>query len=464
MNPLSKVKHFVLNKNEEYTCRDFTYTNFSDIAFPADMAISFFRSDFRGSRFENIIFQKNCFDRADFISCTFAKCKFIDVDFGACEMKTCYFIGVEFENCIFNNTSIQESTFEKCTFNKQHILVNMKNCHMINTRICNCSFERSTTENIIFEHCLLKNTDFATMHAECHRFIDCDLTGVKLGISYVFGYLLCGTNIEDFEVLYRGKRVNLNSQEEALKFLEESRMYEIINLLFIYQKFNKVPSILEKTLHLLYHKYTPASKSEIVNIFEAILFYAMYDIMPYKCFIECIAIINNFQLPKLSLKDELLFISYKEKMNYFITNSKYGVKFIESSQTEKAIIRIHVNTNDYNQALEISETFLDELCKKCGFEASYELVESQKGSWLLTFAISAVVIISLPKVVKNYYSIISEIQIKKGFKKQILKKLEKKHLSINEINDLADVVSKLDITSQVDISVPEQISSIKAFL
>lgn len=464
MNSLSKVKHFILNKNEEYTCRDFTYTTFSDIVFPEDMIISFFRSDFRGSRFENINFQKNCFDRADFISCTFSKCQFTNVDFGACEIKNCYFFDVKFDNCTFDNTSIQESTFEKCSFNKQHILVNMKNCHMINTEIFDCSFERSTTEAIIFEHCLLKNTDFATMHAECHRFIDCNLSGVKLGISYVFGYLLCGTNIEDFEVLYRGKSVKLNSQEEALKFLEESRMYEIINLFFIYQKFENISSLLEKTLHYLYRNYTPAAKSEIVNILEALLFYAIHDIVPYKCFIECVAVIDDMQLPKLDLKDELIFISYKEKLHYFISKGKYGAKFIESSQNEKALVTIHVNTDDYNQALKISDEFFDELYKKCGFQSSYELVECQKGSWILTFAIPAIIIITLPKIVKNYYNIISEIQIKRKFKKQILQKLEKKRLSINEMNELIDVVSKLDITNQVDINIPKGISNIKAIL
>lgn len=47
----------------------------------------------------------------------------------------------------------------------------MKNCEMKQSQINNCSFERSTTEKIEFESCVIKNTDFATMHAECHKFI-----------------------------------------------------------------------------------------------------------------------------------------------------------------------------------------------------------------------------------------------------------------------------------------------------
>ena len=70
------------------------------------------------------------------------------------------------------------------------------------------------------------------MHAECHKFIDCKLINVKLDISYVFGYLLCNTSIKDFKILYRGKEVNLDCKEQAMKFLENSRTYELINVFF----------------------------------------------------------------------------------------------------------------------------------------------------------------------------------------------------------------------------------------
>lgn len=464
MNSLSKIKKFKFDKQDDYTCKDFSYTHFVDIDFSLYPAISFFRSDFRGSRFENIIFKNNCFDRADFISCTFTNCKFLNVDIGASEMKTCYFLNVVFENCNFNNTSIQESTFEKCNFNNQHILINMKHCTMHDTRILDCTFERSTTENITFENCLLQKTDLATMHAECHRFINCELYMVKLGISYVFGYLLSKTNIKEFEVLYRGKEVKLDSQEEALKFLEETRMYEIINIFFIYQKFERIPKLLENTLAYLYGNYNTSTKAEIINIFEALIFYVMQDITPYKCFIDCLAVINSMSLPKMKCEDELLFVAYKEKLNYIFSTGMYGKSFIESSCNEKAFITIHIDTNDYDQALMISNEFLEKLYQNCMISPSWELIDKEKGSWILTFVISAMVIVILPKVAKNYYNLFSEIQIKRKFKKQLLQKLEKKSVSLVEMQNLADVVSKLNFTDQTDINIPKQISEIKTFL
>lgn len=461
MNFLSNI---YINENDDYTCRNLSYSKFKDIDFSIYKPISFFRSDFRGSRFENVKFQNNFFDRADFIACTFINCQFINVDFGASEIKSCFFVNCVFEYCTFNNTSIQESSFQKCTLNNQHILVNMKNCDMSFCQIFDCTFERSTTEKIKFESCLLENIDFATMHAECHQFIDCKLNNVKLGISYVFGYLLCNTNIKDFQVLYRGKEVTLDSKEEAIKFLEESRIYELINVFFIYKGFNRIPQLLDKGLTYLYNNYNPATKAEITNIMEALIFYTTHDKITYNCFIECLKCVNSIILPKLNLEDELLFIGYKEKLNHIISDGLYGENFIESSCNEDAFITLHIETEDYDEALEISNDFLEELYQKCDLSGSWELVESCKGSWILTFNISAMVIVILPKVIKNYYNLISEIQIKKEFKKRILKKIHSPKLSTNEMSQLAELVEQLHLLDQTEIDVPKQISEIKAIL
>ncbi len=463
MKFLSKIENIKINENDNYTCRNLSYIKFEDIDFSIYKPISFFRSDFRGAKFQNVKFQNNCFDRADFIACTFVNCQFINVDFGACEIKACFFVDSIFEQCNFNNTSIQESVFKKCVFQNQHILVNMKNCEMNFSTISNCTFERSTTEKIKFESCILENTDFATMHAECHRFINCELNNVKLDISYVFGYLLCNTNIKDFKVLYRGQEVSLNSQEEAMKFLEESRTYELINVFFIYRGFDKIPHLLDKILKYLYNNYNPASKAEITNIMEALIFYTTYDIITYDCFIGCLKCINNLVLPKLGLEDELLFIGYREKLSHIISDGLYGKNFILSSNNENALIIMHIETDDYDEALKISDDFLEELYQKCRVSASWELVDRCKGSWILTFAVPALIITVLPKVIRNYYNLISEIQIQKGFKKKILKKLESPRTSTTELNQLADILGKLHI-EQTEIDIPKQISEIKALL
>lgn len=464
MNFISETKDIIINENEDYTCKDLSYMNFKDIDFSSYRHLSFFRSDFRGSRFENIIFQNTIFDRADFIACTFINCQFINVNFGACEIKSCIFVDSIIKQCIFDNASLQESLFEKCLLKDQHIQVNMKNCELKNSKIINCTFERSTTEKNKYESCSLENTDFATMHAECHKFIDCELSNVKLDISYVFGYLLCNTSIKDFKILYRGKEVDLDCQEEAMKFLENSRTYELINIFFIYQGFDRIPQLLEDILLYLYDNYNPIVKNDINNILEALIFYTTHDMVPYDCFIDCLSRINSIVLPKLNLEDELQFIGYKEKINHIIIDGLYGENFISSSCNKNALIILHIETNNYDEALNISNDFLEILYQKCELAGKWELVESSKGSWILTFVISAMLIVMLPKVIKNYYNLFSEIQIKHKIKKKIIKKIDNPRLSTREMSQLVNIVEKLQILEQTEIDIPKQISDIKAIL
>ena len=82
---------------------------------------------------------------------------------------------------------------------------------------------------------------------------------------------------------------------------------------------------------------------------------------------------------------------------------------------------MHIETDDYDEALNISNDFLEMLYRKCKLEGKWELIESRKGSWILTFVIPAMLIVMLPKVIKNYYNLISEIQIKHKIKKKIIK-------------------------------------------
>ena len=172
--------------------------------------------------------------------------------------------------------------------------------------------------------------------------------------AYVFGYLLCNTSIKDFKILYRGKEVNLDCKEQAMKFLENSRTYELINVFFIYQGFDKIPELLEDILLYLYNNYNSICKNDINNIFEALIFYTTHDMVPYDCFIDCVSRINSIVLPKLNLEGELQFIGYKEKLNHIITDGLYGKNFILSSYDKNALIILHIETDDYDEALNIS--------------------------------------------------------------------------------------------------------------
>ncbi|MDR2166407.1 MAG: pentapeptide repeat-containing protein, partial [Clostridiales bacterium] len=69
MGELVRQKRFASTGSTSREKEDFTYTLFENIDFMQDDSpVSFFRSDFRGAKFVNVIFYRNNFDRADFIS------------------------------------------------------------------------------------------------------------------------------------------------------------------------------------------------------------------------------------------------------------------------------------------------------------------------------------------------------------------------------------------------------------
>lgn len=252
-----------------------------------------------------------------------------------------------------------------------------------------------------------------------------------------------------------GLFANIESDNEI--YSNDNPLVELVNT-------GKNFVLLEDILLYLYNNYNSICKNDINNIFEALIFYTTHDMVPYDCFIDCVSRINSIVLPKLNLEGELQFIGYKEKLNHIITDGLYGKNFILSSYDKNALIILHIETDDYDEALSISNDFLEMLYRKCKLEGKWELIESRKGSWILTFVIPAMLIVMLPKVIKNYYNLISEIQIKHKIKKKIIKKIDNSRLSTNEMDQLVDIIERLQIFEQTEIDIPKQISDIKAIL
>jgi uncharacterized protein YjbI with pentapeptide repeats len=465
MESLSKIRRFVENDSCNRECEDFSYTLFENIDFSKkEKSYSFFRSDFRGARFVNVIFNKNNFDRADFISCSFDNCKFLDVDILACEIKNCSFNNVSFTENHYDNTSIQECSFINCVFSREKMLVNMKKCVFEKSKFDKCTFERSTTEELTFKNSQLNCVDFATMHAECHKFISCNLSDVKLGISYVYGYLYHDTDISKFEVLYRGKKVNLNSEQEALKLIEGNRIYEFFNILFIYEKYKLIPNFLHNALETIFNNYNHIYKLEMINMLKALQFHTLYNSLPYECIIDCIEILQDCKLSNFPLEDELEFISIRESIVHLIENHKYNEKLIQTATQSYAVVTLHIDTDDITIATNISQNFFDEICIKYGLHNDSTLVESKKGSVILTFVITAAIALLIPKIIKECNDTIIDIRVKSQLAKQIVKKLDKKQLSNSELNFLIEIATNKNLISNDKMSIPELIKSIKIFV
>ncbi len=452
MNNIITYKKFSNNGNQIREKEDLTYTIFEDIDFfETSDAVSFFRSDFRGSKFTNMYFYKNNFDRADFISCVFDKCRFKNVNIASSEIKNCYFRETIFTTNLYNNTSIQECTFEKCTFLDEKLLVNMKNCKFVDCEIINVSFEGSTTESITFDNCKIIKSDLATMHAERYMFKSCVLKDVSIGISYIFGYLFYNTNIHDMDILYRGEQVSL-SQENAFKqyiisLWQNGRYYEFINANVIYKNFETIPSLLEKSLADLIENQSQIRKLEVCNILDMLLFYFMNNVFPFEIYLKISETLDDFSWNKFNFDEYLVYYPKVQQIKMMLSSRKYDDKFIMSATESISFVTFHCKTEDYEKALSISSECLKSVCEKLGIDNSFKLIDSQKGSWLITFAVVSACALLLPKIVKSYSGLIFEINTKRQLSKRLSDKLDQSNLSINDLKLIADTAASSGIIS-----------------
>ncbi|MGO4729571.1 pentapeptide repeat-containing protein [Paenibacillus sp. 2KB_22] len=418
MSRIIKYNRFTDNGSLSREKEDLTYTLFEKLDFINELPkISFFRSDFRGSRFVNVSFYENNFDRADFISAIFEKCLFTEIDIAASEIKNCYFNECNFTLNNYANTSIQECTFENCTFEDEKFLVNMKNCKFINCTMRNCDFERSTTEKLEFNECEIYNTDLATMHAENFIFKSCVLENVSLGKSYIFGYLFYKTDISRLDVLYRGNTVKMNVDnfsEYIISLLTQQRFSEFINAnIFLFRNFEGVPDQISNALSELSKINNTTRKLEMTNLFDMFTFYILNNQLPYKLVSKVLNILDDFDWTAFPFEEQLVYISMHKKIEMIMNTFHYDDSFIESAAGETLFVTFRCKTDDYQEALKLTSDLLDDLHLKLGLDKNYKLIQKEKGSWILTFAVVGVVALMMPKMLNDYSKTFFDFSLKR---------------------------------------------------
>lgn len=474
-NDIMSLNIFMNNKDYIRDKENLSYTLFKDMDLICNNnGISFFRCDFRGSKFINCNFYQNNLDRSDFVSCVFQNVTFNNTQIAACEIKNCYFNEVIFEEQnYYNNTSIQECTFVNCKFMSEKFLVNMKNCKFIECIFSNCGFERSTTEKLYFEECSICHTDLATMHAERHIFKNCDIKNVYIGIDYIFGYLFYNTNIEEMKVLYHGEEVHIANSNAFAQYIKDlwtqQRYYEFINANIIYGYYDCIPETLQKSLELSKNKTDSIRELDISDILDSLCFYIENSILPYNCFVKAMNIIDNYNWSDFSSKEYITYMTICNKIALIVNKANFSENFINSAQDSISTVTFHCKTDDYDKAYNLTTTILSEICTACNLSENFILLDKEKGSWILTFAICSSVVLVLPKIIKCYADTILEFRTKSKISKQLEQKLENKHLKISDIKLISEIAEQANIITNNDmnyekISIPNLIDSISVGL
>lgn len=428
---------------KKFEAADLSNKDFHDHDFRIEMnTVSFFRSDFRGSKFTNIYFYKNEFDRSDFLNSVFINCTFEKVNFGCCQMKNCYFENVTFKNNSYMNTSIHSTTFVNCKFPDEKFLINMQRCKLENCEFSGCMFDRSTTDTDEFKGCSFLNTNLATMHAENHTFVDCTFENVFIGSSYYFGYLIANCTFTNVVYLYRGEYVSLDKldyKEMAKKFLTEHRYTELLNV-YKENKQNLIPELIYDFINY-YKKQKYGRALDMTNMFNALAFSATYGLIDINIILTIIQILENEKWDEYSISEKFDIHSQVEHIKNCLFFTKHSKEYIANLNIgeQNCYITFKFDDDDFDKCIAIAESILSEYS-----DIKYwTLVKKQKGSCLLTYMSFALLCIYiLPDIIVKYSSIPVKININDCLA-LTANKLKHQIMTSNSAKDLKEKVNLL---------------------
>ena len=454
MSEIIHQKVYIAKKSAIRDKEDFSYTLFNSIDFTKDVTpISFFRSDFRGAKFINVTFFLNNLDRADFISSVFIDCKFINTNIAASEMKNCYFENVEFINNKYDNTSIQECTFYKCEFRNENFLINMKNCNIIESKLNNCKFERSTTEKINYEKCIISLVDYANMHAERYSFKSCTMTDIDIDICYIFGYFFYDTSISGINIIYMGEKVEFTKDNMLSKFAYElwsqRRYCEFINANIIFNNLDKVAHLVKSAFNELPKNTEYSGRLETLNIFEALQFYTMCNKFNSSIVKDILNFFDKFDWDNFNLDNKILYLSQVQKLKLYLSETMYDLNFIKSANNDISFVTFCCNTDDYDYALSLIRNCLNDVCLAYKLTNKYEILDSHRGSWIITIAVAGSCALVLPLLFKKYADVIIEIDTKRKINRKIADSLENSSLTLSDLKLITDIAKSIGIVTVV---------------
>lgn len=256
-----------------------------------------------------------------------------------------------------------------------------------------CDFNRSSVDKSTFTSCTIKDTNFATLHAECITFISCNLVKIKLGLSYLFGYLYSNTSLSNVECLYRGKIVTPEFfNEYACNLYVEKRFSEYFNSLIIRGEIKELPGFLSKILSEIVESSNEIYiDDQISNLLLTIIFYIEHEVFNYNIVIDLLDVLYSFEYKKLPLNIQMDYHACIDNLMFLLQENDFSDGFYAEANRHTSVITFCCDTNDYDAALNVTKQVMDEICKRCNLDNGYFLLNSQKGSWILTYVVVSLI-------------------------------------------------------------------------
>lgn len=450
MENVSVITSDVIREDRKvYESRNLSGTLMHDVDFrDFSRQVSFFRSEFRNSKFERVKFYKNNFDRADFLDAVFYDCNLERVSFGCCQVKNCYFNNTTFRANMYRNTSIHLSTFENCVFEDEQFLINLHHCEFINCTVKGCAFDMSTTDTNTFTDCRFEETNLATMHSENHEFIKCKFIDVDMDSSYYYGYLMFDCEMQKLSVLYRGdyvERSNFTDDEVYADLKKMHRYFEAANFLIENNLYTEVLKVAEEAL-AYYGDEKHGRIHHLHYMFNMIRFHTLYENLPFDYAYELLEHLERYPWTSNYTEDEVTQIGADVRMiKEALFIHPHNVPYIEVMDKEKmATLTFRFSSDSLDACMKSVNIIFEELSDPL----LWTLVEKTKGSWKLEFSstLTAVVCI-IPQFIKSMADVILEIRMKTAIENKLIENLKAKPLSTAKIAEISGVAANSNLIS-----------------
>ena len=456
MDIISEIAEFETNNSQYYEGKNLTFLTFRDLDFSKINPISFYRSDFRGSKFVSNTFYMNNFDLADFIGNSFINTEFNNVIFGNCEFKNGFFLKCQFNNNSYGDSAIHNCDYKKCLFENETFRMTMFNCTFEDCQFINCVFDQCSTENLEFNNCTFVKVEMSTMHAENFKFSHCTLRDTYLGACFLGTYLLKDVDINILNFKYRGDIVEINSSDYFYNILndlkEHKRFYEFLNLYLILNgPTEDYPQLLCDILVAGFAEENLKVKEYNINgIFDIIEFYFNSPRLPLLVFLgiyeKITNLYENYNIPDNCF---IIFTERIHRLKALISNFKFNNDYLNNVPlNQNALLEIHCNdssfTNAENNIAYMLNYINDEYLNSCVKPPLFQITERRSGSVIITISTCLILALLASKVIKEIYGTICEIRISHA---KTTKELDfiKSSKSAAKLNEVSQVVNNQDV-------------------
>lgn len=423
MGSLAKTLVFYDDGNFKREQENFQSYFFSKIDFSNHLIpISFVRSDFRGAKFQEMIFSKNNFSNSDFIDSTVIKTSFKKCQFKFAEIYNSYFEDSTFFRTVFDSTSFIKLMYINCELNKSKFSANtFRESKFVGCSIADCLFEKNSMDNIEFENTTFKNIDLSNMTAINLFFNNCNFENVIIDADYLGSYFFKGRFFTDLNLKYRGQILKLDiSQSDLLNnlfkiFFEKERYYEAVNIAIQKNLLeNKTSSIFSLIKVVIEHLMRETSQLKRANQFEKIFklleYYLNTGYIIIEDYFKIVGYLENQNIAHFEFIEQINFYEKVNRLKLIIENIDLSQSFIETfSSNEKMLLEVRIeeaNREDFENYFKIA---MSEIAKTLSLKKHpYKIVNVRHGSIIYDIVLYSSAALLFLKIIKSILKVTRE--------------------------------------------------------